>query len=185
MSSPRVRDIPKLIMNQLADKAIKDRITRIIVIFGGCAGLCYNALWYFPVLIVVGGTATLIWDIWLQRKIGKLRAKWQTRRVPDRRDEDAIESSSGVEIIDVSLTQEDSNSGVQRRTPASSMRGRPNTDRDHSERTKAQTEEQEREGDERIQVSEPVADTNTYGIPIKVGICILAFFIGIIPHVMY
>jgi chromate transport protein ChrA len=29
---------------QLSEKAIKDNITRILVIFGACAGVCYNAL---------------------------------------------------------------------------------------------------------------------------------------------
>ena len=50
---------------QLAEKAIKDKFTRIQVILGACAGLCYNALWYFPLLMVLGGLATVIWDGWL------------------------------------------------------------------------------------------------------------------------
>ena len=55
---------------QLAEKAIKDRLTRILVIFGACAGLCYNALWFFPVLLVVGGIVTVLWDAWLGREGG-------------------------------------------------------------------------------------------------------------------
>ncbi|KAF8914154.1 chromate transporter-domain-containing protein [Gymnopilus junonius] len=47
---------------QLARKAITDPITRILVVGGACAGMCYNALWYFPVLLVVGGLVTLAWD---------------------------------------------------------------------------------------------------------------------------
>ncbi|KGO37968.1 Chromate transporter [Penicillium expansum] len=38
---------------QLAEKAIRDKLSRILVIFGACAGLCYNALWYFPVLMII------------------------------------------------------------------------------------------------------------------------------------
>ncbi|KAL5119310.1 hypothetical protein ACEQ8H_002797 [Pleosporales sp. CAS-2024a] len=48
---------------QLAEKAITDGMTRVLVLFGACAGLCYNAIWYFPVLIVMGGTATAMWDV--------------------------------------------------------------------------------------------------------------------------
>ena len=47
---------------QLSQKAIKDTLTRILVITGGTAGMLYNALWYFPVLMVGGGIATMIWD---------------------------------------------------------------------------------------------------------------------------
>ncbi|KAL1962263.1 hypothetical protein VTN77DRAFT_9853 [Rasamsonia byssochlamydoides] len=64
---------------QLAEKAIKDKLTRILVILGACAGLCYNALWYFPVLMIIGGLATVVWDGWLSRKIGKARAALQRR----------------------------------------------------------------------------------------------------------
>lgn len=47
---------------QLSQKAIKDTLTRILVFTGGTAGMLYNALWYFPVLMVGGGIATVIWD---------------------------------------------------------------------------------------------------------------------------
>lgn len=47
---------------QLSRKAISDQLTRLLVVFGGCAGLCYNSLWYFPVLIIIGGLTTLCWD---------------------------------------------------------------------------------------------------------------------------
>ncbi|KAJ9483169.1 hypothetical protein VN97_g10242 [Penicillium thymicola] len=58
---------------QLAEKAIRDKLSRVLVIFGACAGLCYNALWYFPVLMVIGGFLTSVWDGWLYQQI--LRAK--------------------------------------------------------------------------------------------------------------
>ena len=47
---------------QLSQKAITDKLTRILVFLGATAGMLYNALWYFPVLMFVGGTATIIWD---------------------------------------------------------------------------------------------------------------------------
>ena len=36
----------------LAQKAITDKITRILVFLGATAGLMYNALWYFPLLML-------------------------------------------------------------------------------------------------------------------------------------
>jgi len=60
---------------QLAEKAIKDDITRILVIFGACAGVCYNALWYFPVLMVIGGLATFLWDGHLKPLLFRLKAR--------------------------------------------------------------------------------------------------------------
>ncbi|KAK0113347.1 hypothetical protein ONS95_013601 [Cadophora gregata] len=47
---------------QLAQKAITDRITRILVFLGATAGLMYNALWYFPLLMLLGGSASVIFD---------------------------------------------------------------------------------------------------------------------------
>ncbi|KDN46514.1 hypothetical protein RSAG8_04167, partial [Rhizoctonia solani AG-8 WAC10335] len=41
---------------QLARKAITDPLTRLLVLSSACAGLCYNALWYFPTLLAIGGT---------------------------------------------------------------------------------------------------------------------------------
>ncbi|KAG4432752.1 hypothetical protein IFR05_011757 [Cadophora sp. M221] len=47
---------------QLADKAITDKLTRLLVFLGGVAGMLYTRLWYFPVLMAGAGVATLIWD---------------------------------------------------------------------------------------------------------------------------
>jgi chromate transport protein ChrA len=47
---------------QLSQKAIKDKLTRILVFAGGTAGMLYNALWYFPLLMIGGGIVTVIWD---------------------------------------------------------------------------------------------------------------------------
>jgi hypothetical protein len=66
---------------QLAEKAIRDRISRILVIFGACAGLCYSALWYFPVLMVVGGGATAVWDGWGVGAVRRVKRAWRERKM--------------------------------------------------------------------------------------------------------
>ncbi|PLN81863.1 putative chromate ion transporter [Aspergillus taichungensis] len=65
---------------QLSEKAIRDRLSRILVIFGACAGLCYSALWYFPVLILSGGIVTAVWDGWAQQLIRTMKSSWRSRR---------------------------------------------------------------------------------------------------------
>ena len=61
---------------QLSQKTITDKLTRILVFLGGTAGMLYNALWYFPVLMVAGGMATIFWDYrWPQSFIRWVRPK--------------------------------------------------------------------------------------------------------------
>ncbi|KAH7118233.1 hypothetical protein B0J13DRAFT_681032 [Dactylonectria estremocensis] len=51
---------------QLSEKAITDKITHILVFLGGAAGILYNALWYFPLLMFLTGVATVVHDYrWL------------------------------------------------------------------------------------------------------------------------
>lgn len=55
---------------QLSQKSITDNLTRILVFLGGSAGMLYNALWYYPVLMVVGGAVTIVWDYrWAHKAI--------------------------------------------------------------------------------------------------------------------
>lgn len=56
---------------QLSQKAITDRLTRIVVFLAGAAGMLYDALCYFPVIMVVGGVATVVWDLKLLQKLKK------------------------------------------------------------------------------------------------------------------
>ncbi|KAF9006551.1 chromate transporter-domain-containing protein [Cyathus striatus] len=60
---------------QLARKAITDKLTRLLVVTGGCAGMCYNSLWYIPVLITAGGLISLSWDCFLQPSIKKIQGR--------------------------------------------------------------------------------------------------------------
>lgn len=55
---------------QLSEKTITNKTTRLLVFGGGAAGLLYNALWYFPLLVAAGGIVTLVHDFrWLQRSL--------------------------------------------------------------------------------------------------------------------
>ncbi|KAL9588276.1 MAG: hypothetical protein Q9203_002910 [Teloschistes exilis] len=62
---------------QLAQKAITDKITRVLVFLGATAGMLYNALWYFPLLMFLAGLVTVTWDFrWLHRltRIGRKKS---------------------------------------------------------------------------------------------------------------
>jgi chromate transport protein ChrA len=67
---------------QLSDGAIKDKLARILVIFGALMGLCYTALWYFPVIMLAGGSASVIWDLFLNKVVLKMQDKLRKKK-PD------------------------------------------------------------------------------------------------------
>lgn len=160
---------------QLAQKAIKDRLTRILVILGACAGICYNALWYFPVLIIVGGIVTVLWDTWLAQKVGKLKAKWETKR-RRARDEagDAEETIAPENTQPTQQLQIRRPEAVKRRVQASSSTGRiapeegdPGSGRADSQRS---TEHDTTLG------PAPVADVKTHNISVKLGVSLIIGF---------
>ncbi|KAL4867843.1 hypothetical protein BDV12DRAFT_209558 [Aspergillus spectabilis] len=92
---------------KIAEKAIHDRLTRLLVIFGACAGLCYNALWYFPVLMFAGGLVTVIWGLWMPRLLHKVKTKWRQRTTHP---EDAHEEPAAATAVEL---QEQGDSGLQ------------------------------------------------------------------------
>ena len=78
---------------QLSQKAITDKLTRLLVFFGGVAGMLYTALWYFPVLMVAGGLATLLWDLRMPHIaakpiVQKFTQRRRRRRSPDEAPQD-------------------------------------------------------------------------------------------------
>ena len=44
---------------RLAQRSITDRLTRLLVAFGGIADMLYTALWYYPVIMTAAGLVTL------------------------------------------------------------------------------------------------------------------------------
>ncbi|KAL4757549.1 chromate transporter-domain-containing protein [Aspergillus foveolatus] len=68
---------------QLAEKAVRDKLSRLLVIFGACAGLCYSALWYFPLLMVVEGFVTTAWDGWGARWVRGVKRWWRERELEE------------------------------------------------------------------------------------------------------
>ncbi|KAF4810260.1 hypothetical protein CGCSCA5_v010719 [Colletotrichum siamense] len=64
---------------ELSHKAVTDKLTRTLVFLAAAAGMMYNALWYFPVLMAAAGVAAVVHDYrWVHRParriLGVLRA---------------------------------------------------------------------------------------------------------------
>ncbi|KAM5355190.1 hypothetical protein ACJ41O_001836 [Fusarium nematophilum] len=79
---------------QLSQKAITDRMTRMVVFVSASAGMLYNALWYFPVLMTVCGLATVVHDYrWLHGPV-KTVVGLVKRRSRSREEEAEIEMPS-------------------------------------------------------------------------------------------
>lgn len=82
---------------QLSQKAITDKLTRILVFWGATAGMLYNALWYFPVLMFAGGTAAIVWDYrWGHELFRRLR---RNVAAVDRDREAAIDPAEMNEVV--------------------------------------------------------------------------------------
>lgn len=160
---------------QLADKAIRDRLTRILVILGACAGLCYNALWFFPLLMALGGLSTIIWDGWMSQSVRKVKLAWQRRH---RAQEDAAETGT---TGDIELEERDSNQ-TQTQTP-----GRSNTS---VRPRRAPFQQAPTQSIHKIsgrssnssqlpsQSPENVQNSSAYVIPVRIGILISVLFFG-------
>jgi chromate transport protein ChrA len=106
---------------QLAEKAITDPLTRLLVFLTAAAGLLYNALWYFPLLLIIAAAATVLYDFrWLHgpvKAVGRVLFFW--RRWKGREAEP--ETRDGSEL------REDVENG--REPPATSWGEEPRTSR--------------------------------------------------------
>jgi chromate transport protein ChrA len=159
---------------QLAEKAISDRVTRILVIFGACAGLCYNAIWFFPILIAVGGAVTVIWGVWLRQQIGKLRAGYAAKRRRARNEGGDAEETTATQ--DIPLAE-----GLQVRRPEAVKRkahAGSSTDRIMPvEESAGPSRSQESHSAEEVTEVTTIADTKTYNISIKIGMSLIVGFL--------
>lgn len=175
---------------QLAEKAIRDKISRVLVVFGACAGLCYSALWYFPVLMVGGGVATAVWDGWGYQFVlrGKRRLKgWWGRQRELRSEEEeeegrgggggGLEAGSGsagtVRIVDRE-TEMEMESVRMRRPDAVALPHRTSPDQDTNPHHNTQ-------GPDSHVLRERTEETPDHAISVRTGIAIIVLFFGTPP----
>jgi chromate transport protein ChrA len=87
---------------QLAQKAITDKLTRLLVFLAAAAGLLYNALWYFPILMLACGIISVVYDFrWLNRPVKAVGSIPRTLRIKltGRRKEPDV-SGPGLELAE-------------------------------------------------------------------------------------
>lgn len=70
---------------RLSERAITDKLTRLLVYLGGIMGMLYTALWYYPVLMVGAGVTTLFWDLGYPQKVGKIFRRRKPREEENKR----------------------------------------------------------------------------------------------------
>lgn len=159
---------------QLAQKAITDRITRVLVIFGACAGLCYNAIWYFPVLIVIGGSATVLWDVWLRQKFRNMRAGYTAKRRRARNEGgDAEETAATQNILLADQLHLQRPEAVKRRPQAGNS-----TDRIMPvEEGRSPNNLVECPSTNEVAGNAAITDSHTHSISIRIGISLIIGFL--------
>ena len=162
---------------QLATRAITDPLTRLIVVFSACAGMCYNALWYFPVLMVGGGTITVVWDQWARNFVGKLKIRWR-RRKPQA---DILEMAEATLPLDNRVRHDGGGDQVSRRSIISTSgsihlrQQSASTGVDPKTVTSEDTPPDERASE----VSRSEAVSNVHVLPAKIGLAIVILFLGL------
>ncbi|CAG9989460.1 unnamed protein product [Clonostachys byssicola] len=89
---------------ELSEKAVTDRLTRIILSFSAFAALLYSAIWYLPVLMVISGSATLLYDLKIIHKV--LRKARQAIRARLDHPSDQVRDSQTVQESQTQLSQQ-------------------------------------------------------------------------------
>jgi chromate transport protein ChrA len=142
---------------QLADKAIQDKFSRILVIFGACAGMCYNTLWYFPLLMAIGGLAAVIWHGWLRQTIRTLKTRLKRTRANPEAQVEETSAANGVSP----QGQFADDHGLQRRNV--------NGVGSHAEPTMPRSS---------IEVQQSQQISSDHAVRVRVGIAIVVLFFG-------
>lgn len=145
---------------QLARKAITDKLSRILVLFGACAGMCYNALWYFPALLVFGGFVMFAWEIHGRVLITRLR----NRRT--RHSDTVVNESTERDIVMVDRKTGESVS----QTEGPYRRGNTPAQQDRTE------DDIEGEGQGLATAHPTRTDPPAHQVPVKIGLALIVLF---------
>ena len=127
--------------------------------------------------MVVGGLSTWVWDAWLHRRIGRLRARLTRRR--QQNSESAAEQNRPTNISDPITVEQGTggpSSGLSRRNQGATSKENVTNIEAGSTATSAipLTRDTEEIADQGTQV----ADTSTHAISVKVGVSLIVAFFG-------
>lgn len=168
----------------LAEKCIRDPLSRLLVIFGACAGLCYSALWYYPVLIVIGGLTAVVWDLWLARRVRLLQQRWQARRrrAADRAATAENEAATSDANIDprvdqaaIELQQPQRGTAAKDDTTVTQRKQASKNGKDAATETAFSAASRAPPASDAI--TTPIEEPTFYGVSVKTGIVVLVVFL--------
>lgn len=119
----------------------------------------------------------MLWDVWLAQKVGKLKAKWESKR-RRARDEagDAEETNVSQDIQPPQELQIQRPEAVKRRVQAGSSTDRIVAEEDNS--GPSRTNSQRGMEFEATMDPTPVVDVKTHNISMKLGLFLIAGFFG-------
>ncbi|KAF5364347.1 hypothetical protein D9756_000403 [Leucocoprinus leucothites] len=154
---------------QLSRKAITDKLTRALVVFGGCGGLLHNTLWYFPALLVGAGIVTVLWDTYVLRIMRYLRKRRVHRA--NLGNEELVDEH---EITEMPRVNEDNRSirSVQRRPPT-------RTSGEGAARSRPPSPINDTVAERHSQLTQPPMDVSAYGIGVKTGLALITLFFAL------
>ena len=137
--------------------------------------MCYNALWYFPTLIAVGGIVTAAWDVYLRREFRRLRRKIKERRSRHNRmnQENSHERIQSVGI-DLPLPTRAASTGLQHRTGDTPIITTTNP----SDRPPLLGGPEPARTSTTIETQTPTTDMRSHGILMSTGLIIIGLFFG-------
>lgn len=182
---------------QLSEKAITDKLTRLLVFLGAAAGMLYNALWYFPVLMAIAGIIAVIYDYrWLHGPVKAVvrLAKLVNWRHPAPAQERNVELGQRVESGARSPGGSPADPPTVVEQPAAKRAGNDGGSAISSARDEPIRSVPEHETEPSGTESEPrvVPPGRQLGISWKVGLLIIALFLlsfvivlvlrGVLPH---
>jgi chromate transport protein ChrA len=98
---------------QLARKATTDGLSTLLLLVSACAGLCYSALWYYPLIMALAGCITVGWDQWLRGKVGRATARVRRLWLGGGRDEEAQVTDRASEARSYGATIEERRQDVE------------------------------------------------------------------------
>ncbi|KAK4193291.1 chromate transporter-domain-containing protein [Podospora australis] len=158
---------------QLAQKAITDKLTRLLVFLGAAAGLLYNALWYFPLLMLIAGIIAVVFDFrWLHGPVKWVVGKCKRKKTEER----------DVELVERQQEEERAAS-----VKSSENGGAPETSTSRQRvSTVQQSQEQQGEG----QLQEPEEEERvvpvSHRLPLtwKSGLALIALFLASFVAIM-
>ena len=155
---------------QLSQSAIKDQLSRILVIFGACAGLCYTALWYFPILMLFGGLVAAIWDTWMGKKVTDALDKFKKKK------SDSQALAEETVVTDASYSK-NGNENSLRRELSTHQDSQELSPVENTAENPVDTKEADKEEDSKTATTlETTHHAQYHSISVKIGLAIIGLF---------